>query len=199
MILSNTEIHRALDDGRLIISPEPSPRFPETAGIKCPYQTSAVDLRLGTEISFFRSNLAIDINLQRGGFMPLFGGNSEKVTITPDQPFVLKPQKFVLGKTRERVSLPFSQIEGLPSLSARIEGRSSYARCGLLVHFTAPTIHAGFEGTITLELINLGPQSISLYPDAPICQLIVETVLGTPFRNDSQFQGQSLAGGGSSQ
>ena len=65
----------------------------------------------------------------------------------------------------------------------------------MLVHFTAPTIHAGFAGTITLELINLGPCNISLYPGAPICQLIVEEVKGTPVRNDSPFQGQSKAGG----
>jgi dCTP deaminase len=76
-----------------------------------------------------------------------------------------------------------------------VEGKSSYARCGLLVHFTAPTIHAGFSGTITLELINFGPLKIELYPDMPICQLIVEQVSGMPFRNDSQFQGQSRPGG----
>jgi dCTP deaminase len=64
-----------------------------------------------------------------------------------------------------------------------------------LVHFTAPTIHAGFSGTITLELYNLGPFHISLFPKAPICQLIVETVQGVPFRNDSQFHGQEAAGG----
>ena len=60
---------------------------------------------------------------------------------------------------------------------------------------TAPTIHAGFAGTITLELINLGPIPILLYPGSPICQLIVEQVLGVPFRNDSQFQNQNRAGG----
>jgi len=63
------------------------------------------------------------------------------------------------------------------------------------VHFTAPTIHAGFTGTSTLELINLGPCSISLYPGTPICQLIVEEVAGVPFRNESQFQGQAAPGG----
>jgi dCTP deaminase len=56
-------------------------------------------------------------------------------------------------------------------------------------------VHAGFKGTITLELINLGPLPILLYPQMPICQLIIELVDGTPFRNDSQFQGQSMAGG----
>ena len=61
--------------------------------------------------------------------------------------------------------------------------------------FTAPTVHSGFAGTITLELINLGPLDILLHPRMPICQLIVEQVFGTPFRNDSQFQGQARAGG----
>jgi dCTP deaminase len=99
----------------------------------------------------------------------------------------------VLGKTLERVALPVV-TEGT-CLAARIEGKSSYARCGLLVHFTAPTIHSGFAGTITLELINLGPCDIALIPGAPICQLIVEEVRGVPFKNNSQFQGQTNAGG----
>jgi dCTP deaminase len=114
-------------------------------------------------------------------------------TITDDQPFVLKPGKLVLGRTFERVALPIR--ENSDNLAARVEGKSSYARCGLLVHFTAPTIHAGFSGTITLELYNLGPANIALYPGAPICQLIVEVVLGVPFRNDSQFQNQKKPGG----
>ena len=81
------------------------------------------------------------------------------------------------------------------SLAARIEGRSSYARAGMMVHFTAPTIHAGYKGTITLEIINLGAANILLKPGAPICQLIIEEVKGHPFRNDSQFQGQKTPGG----
>lgn len=118
---------------------------------------------------------------------------SDSFKISKGQPFVLKPGRLVLGKTMEHVELPI--LEKGQCLAARVEGKSSYARCGLLVHFTAPTIHSGFAGTITLELINLGPCNISLYPGTPICQLIVKTVLGTPFRNDSQFQGQSRPGG----
>jgi dUTPase len=103
-----------------------------------------------------------------------------------------------LGNSRwvvvhERVEFPIGE-EGR-CLAGRVEGKSSYARCGLLIHFTAPTIHAGFSGTITLELCNLGPANISLYPGMPICQLIVEAVEGVPFRNDSQFQGQRAVGG----
>jgi dCTP deaminase len=95
----------------------------------------------------------------------------------------------VLGKTLERVQLPLTP-EG-PWLAARVEGRSSYARCGVLVHFTAPTILAGFDGTITLEIMNFGDCSVILRPETPICQLVLEQVSSRPFRNDSQFQGQN--------
>ena len=193
MILSNVEIHRALDERRLIIDPQPQPRMPGTEGGDCPYQTTAVDLMLGAEISYLREGLPLDVNLGRGGFAALFGPNSVCQKLTTEQPFVLRPMRLVLGRTHERVKLPLD-TDG-ECLAARIEGKSSYARCGLLVHFTAPTIHAGFDGTITLELYNMGPLSISLYPGTPICQLIVETVKGVPFRNDSQFHGQQAPGG----
>lgn len=193
MILSNSEIHRALDQKRLIIDPEPQPRIPGSDGLDCPYQTSAVDLRLGSEIAYFHSKLPFDINLGQGGFATLFGRHSERQTISNEQPFSLKPGRLVLGKTLERVELPIG-ADG-ECLAARIEGKSSYARCGLLIHFTAPTIHSGFNGTIALELYNLGTVNIALYPNKPICQLIVEVVKGVPFRNDSQFQGQTAPGG----
>lgn len=194
MILSNVEIQRAMQEGRLVIDPVPFPDRPLEAGLYCPFQTSSVDLRLGDEISYFRDGLAINIDLRCGTFPTLFLQNSQMLTITEDQPFRLAPGRFVLGKTRERVEFPVMQ-DGRTSLAGRVEGKSSYARCGVLVHFTAPTIHAGFAGTITLELANLGPLPVMLYPNAPICQLVVEEVLGTPFRNDSQFQNQRRAGG----
>lgn len=193
MILSNVEIHKALDEKRLVLDPEPQPRTPGAAGTDCPYQTTAVDLRLADEISYLKDGLPLDINLGRGGFAALFGPNSISQRLTPEQPFVLRPGRLVLGRTLERVELPLG--EDGRCLAARVEGKSSYSRCGLLVHFTAPTIHAGFSGTITLELYNMGTLGISLYPGTPICQLIVETVKGIPFRNDSQFHGQKAPGG----
>lgn len=194
MILSNVSIHEALDKGWLILDPEPAPRQKPDDDTECPYQTSAVDLRLGSEIAYFNEGLALNIDLRKGDFKALFGPNSQSRTITEEQPFVLRPNKLVLGKTLERVNLPL-QPEGIVSLAARVEGKSSFARCGLLVHFTAPTIHSGFEGNITLELINLGPLDIALYPSMPICQLIIEQVYGTPFSNKSQFQGQTTPAG----
>jgi dCTP deaminase len=192
MILSNVEIQRALDEKRLIIDPEPLPRMPG-GDADCPYQTSSVDLRLGNEIAYLKGKLPFDVNLSRGGFATFFGPHSSRQTITTEQPFVLKPGRLVLGKTLESIELPIG-ADG-DCLAARIEGKSSYARCGLLVHFTAPTIHSAYKGTIALELYNLGTVNISLYPGNPICQLILEIVKGVPFRNDSQFQGQSAPGG----
>jgi len=85
--------------------------------------------------------------------------------------------------------------KGPPYLAARIEGKSSRARCGLLVHFTAPTVHPGWNGTQTLEMINLSPTTFVLSPEMPIAQLIVEQVYGEIFPNPSQFQNQSTPEG----
>lgn len=189
MILSNVGIQNALDEGYLTINPEPAPRQPSPEEGECPYQTSAVDLRLGNEIVWIKEGLPINIDLREGGLTKLLGKNTERRTLEEGECYTLQPGKFVLGKTLEKVELP---IRGNgPWLAARVEGRSSFARCGLLVHFTAPTIHSGFQGTITLEMMNLGRYPISLYPHIPICQLIVELVNEKPFRNDSQFQEQS--------
>lgn len=193
MILSNSSLQECLDRGLVRIEPRPLPPRPVPGGIPCPYQTTAVDLRLGPEVAHFNDGLAINLDLRRGRFADLFGNNSVRATISNEQPYALHPGKFVLARTMEWIELPIS--DGSPCLAARVEGRSSYARCGVLVHFTAPTIHAGFHGTITLELINLGPIPVLLYPNVPICQLIIEQVDGMPFLNESQFQGQTGPGG----
>ena len=193
MILSNVSIHRAIYNGWLTIEPEQRPRTPSNGDPECPYNTSAVDLRLGREIAWFREDMAFSIDLKQGDFRRLFAQNSVKRKLDDDQPFQLRPQRLVLGKTLEKVTLPI--IDDGTCLAARVEGKSSYSRCGLLVHFTAPTIHSGFSGTITLELINLGTIPILLHPEIPICQLIIEQVDGVPVRRDSQFQGQSTVHG----
>src|SRR5690349_24561447 len=97
----------------------------------------------------------------------------------------VEPKNFVLGITTERVGLPL--IPG-KTLAARIEGKSSVARCGILVHFTAPTVHAGWDGPLALEMINLGSADFTLKPGMAICQLILELVHGDPQPNPSQFQ-----------
>jgi dCTP deaminase len=97
--------------------------------------------------------------------------------------YLLCPNKLVLGWTVERVNLPIHS-----RIAARVEGRSSLARFGLGVHITAPTIHAGFNNPIRLEIFNHGVLPIRLRTGMRICQLIFETTLGTPQKASPQVQ-----------
>ncbi|MEA2666772.1 MAG: dCTP deaminase [Candidatus Eremiobacteraeota bacterium] len=183
MILSNVKIVEAIERELISIAPLPHLRPGDAS-----FNTSAIDLTLGDEILVPREGANITFAL-REKFSPDFlERNWHSVTITEDQPFKLKPNVLVLGRTAERVRFPV--ISDGPTYSARVEGRSSHARLGLVVHLTAPTIHANFQGTITLEMVNLGPYPLELTPNIKICQLIIETVEGTPEFTSSQFRGQ---------
>ncbi|HEU0073892.1 MAG TPA: dCTP deaminase [Dehalococcoidia bacterium] len=202
MILSNISIHEALDDGRLAIEPQPAPRFNSIDGKESPYQTSSVDLTLAPNLSVEKDEqLAISIDLRQAEKVAgTLSTLSRPIEIDPAQGFLLRPNQFVLGRTSERVKLTLpaeytDEANGKPCLAARVEGMSSRARFGILVHFTAPTIHAGFDGTITLEIKNLGWFPFVLYRNMPICQLIIEQVEGVPAPNESQFQGQATPAG----
>jgi dCTP deaminase len=117
--------------------------------------------------------------------------------IDPDGSIVFPPYHVVkghiLGTTLERVHLkPGSR------LAARVEGRSSLARLGLIVHLTAPTIHHGFNGTIALEMINFSAFHLRLVPEKTvICQLILEMLDRDPQTGEpnTAFQGQAFASG----
>jgi dCTP deaminase len=111
-------------------------------------------------------------------------------TISPrsrhrNERFILHPGEFVLGSTVERVALP-------DDLVARLEGKSSLGRLGLLIHSTAGYIDPGFDGTITLELSNVARLPISIYPGMAIGQisfLQMTTPVERPDRG--KYQGQS--------
>ncbi len=188
MLLSNLEIHKALDTGRLVIKPEPLPRTKEIGVKYCPYDTHTVDLRLGNEITIPKPGAYAYDFLAQGNIAELIAQSSKKYTLTKDRPFHLEPNKFVLAQTLEIIELPIDK--GPPYLAARIEGKSSRARCGLLVHFTAPTVHPEWKGQLTLEIINLGQTPFLLHSGMPIAQLLVEQVKGEIQSNQSQFQGQ---------
>ena len=137
MILSNTQIHNALDETLVVIDPKPYPRLPTTDS-RWPYQTSFVDLTLGDEVSYIDSEsnkLPVFMDLTAGDYSALFAAHSRTLRLSNEQPYHLNHRKFALGKTRERVTLNI--LDGKKCVAARVEGRSSYARCGLLVHFTA--------------------------------------------------------------
>lgn len=192
MILSNRAIIEALNEGRLSIVPRPAE--PGSAP-RSAYDTTAVDLTLGESLLVPSTDLDIVLSPGRGNVAATIRQLSTLRTIGNDG-FVLQQNQLVLGTTTEWIELPLpsdivEEFRDKGCLAARVEGKSSLARYGLIVHFTAPTIHAGFAGHITLEMINLGAAPIRLYRGMPVCQLIVEQVLGDPSPAPSRFQGQT--------
>lgn len=188
MILSNVEIVKALGEKQFEID-----KLAGSDPSKPPFNTSAVDLRLGDEILVPEANAPVQLDLRKPGIAPFWAKHSTTHKITSDRPYTLKPNQLVLGKTLEKVNFPL--LDSGTCYSARVEGKSSLARCGILVHFTAPTIHAGFSGTITLEIINLGTFDFLLIPEMFVCQLIIEEVRGRPASAPNQFKGQTSPAG----
>ena len=143
-----------------------------------PFNTSAVDLRLGNEVFVPTKNHPVTIDLRDRGHYWFLHENSNRFSITERQPYTLVPNEFVLATTLERVSFsPRNQDQ--QCYSARVEGKSSLARCGILVHFTAPTINTGFEGNITLEMINMGVYKFQEYRHVYM-PIVIEEVKGSP-------------------
>lgn len=149
MILSDRDIRAEIESGRIVIDPF----IPEAV------QPSSVDLHLGNRFRVFRNNRTAVIDPREE--QPEL---TELVEIIGDEPFILHPGEFVLGATFERVSLP-------DDLVARLEGRSSLGRLGLLIHSTAGYVDPGWEGTLTLELSNVANLPIKLYDGMKVGQI----------------------------
>jgi dCTP deaminase len=174
VILSDRSIRDALDEGRIVIDPLADGAV----------QPSSVDVRVADGFRLFSNHRYPYIDVKQS--QPDL---TELVTVTPDEPFVLHPGEFVLGATLERVGLP-------DDLVARLEGKSSLGRLGLLIHSTAGFIDAGFEGHVTLELSNVATLPITIHPGMPIGQ-IAFFQLDRPAENPygsaatrSKYQGQ---------
>ena len=149
MILSDRTIREELKAGRIVIDPV------DDADI----QPSSVDLRLDRYFRVFRNHTqrVIDVKEDQENL-------TELVEIPQDDVFILHPGEFVLGSTAERVALP-------DDLVARLEGKSSLGRLGLLIHSTAGFVDAGWDGHLTLELSNVANLPITLYPGMKIGQI----------------------------
>lgn len=190
MILCDSEIRAALKYGQIVIEPAPSPDD---------FTTTAVDLRLG-ETDFKRwkkpgPGVTLIIDPSHKGFYREAIQFLEDVPRETDGSVIIKPDEFLLALTKERVELPERS-----RIAARVEGKSSLARIGLVIHLTAPTIHSGFKGNITLEIKNQGYLPIKLCPGMPICQLIFESVFGTPTATmQGLFQEQTSVKGASTE
>lgn len=179
MILCDKEIREAISGGEIVIFPTPE---------LTQYGPSSLDLMLGEEVKQLKtvSELSqqeprgvqrpVDVDLANVEIRDLVTRYSKDITKREDGSFILEPQKFILGVTRERIELPRES-----KIAARVEGRSTLARLGLVVHFTAPTIHASFRGHIVLEMCNFGPYNLVLAPGKLyICQLVFERVGKVP-------------------
>jgi dCTP deaminase len=149
VLLSDRDIKAAIKSGRLGIDP-----YDETL-----VQPSSVDVRLDRMFRTFENHKYphIDPALPQDDLTRL-------VEVKPDEPFVLHPGEFALGSTYEVISLA-------DDVAARLEGKSSLGRLGLLTHSTAGFIDPGFSGHVTLELSNVATLPIKLWPGMKIGQM----------------------------
>lgn len=158
MILSDKDIKQKLENGEIKISPVPD--LDEALG------TVSLDLRLGHEFIVYRTSARPYIDTKDVG---TFQGLTDLVTKKSGESFVIHPGEFVLGATFEVVEIP-------GDLAARLEGKSSLGRLGIVIHSTAGKVDPGFKGRLVLEISNIGTLPIMLYPEMRICQLLFEQV-----------------------
>lgn len=148
-VLSDGTIRRLVEEGRIRIDPWK----PDMV------QPASIDLTLGSSFRVFHNHRIQAIDLADPPT-----GVTEHVEVPAEEPFVIHPGEFVLGSTEEHVTLP-------PDIVARIEGKSSLGRLGLIVHATAGFVDPGFTGTLTLEITNFNSVPIVLRPGLPIAQI----------------------------
>jgi dCTP deaminase len=149
MVLSDRTIRRLIQEGRIGIDP-----FDEEL-----VQPSSVDVRVDRFFRVFRNSRYPFIDVKE----PM-EDLTELVETQDSEPFILHPGEFVLGSTLERVTLP-------DDLVARLEGKSSLGRLGLLIHSTAGFIDPGWDGHVTLELSNVANLPITIYVGMKIGQV----------------------------
>ena len=180
MILSDRDLAERLARGDIKIVPAPDP---ETQ-----LQPASIDLRLGYEFRTFNYT-------QQALIDPADPASFERLTslvhLKESERFLVHPGEFALATTLERVEVP-------DDLVARLEGRSSIGRLGIVIHSTAGYIDPGFQGAITLEISNLGRIAVALYPEMRICQISFEAMSspvsqGYGHKHAAKYQGQDTA------
>ena len=174
MILSDRDILAAIRAKRITIKPFHAESV----------QPASVDLHLMDEfLAFEHSNHSV-IDVKKG-----VGHYTRKFKVKKGQAFVIHPGEFVLGSTQEWVKLP-------NDLAARLEGKSSLGRLGIIIHATAGYVDPGFEGHLTLEINNVGKIPVTLYPGMRIAQisyLKMSSPVLHPYGSDklrSKYKGQ---------
>lgn len=180
MILSDRDIKAKIAAGEIVIESLDGEHVTNI-------NASSLDLRLGNFFKIYNhSRQAVLDPLDKKSFEDV----TKLVEVLPGEPFIVQPGEFVLGVTMEKVKIPDDVV-------ARVEGRSSLGRLGIIIHSTAGFIDAGFEGTITLEITNINRMPVALYPGMRVCQLAFELMTGkadVPYskKKTSKYQGQNL-------
>lgn len=165
MLLSDRDIKKLFEEEKIKISPEPN--------WEIQLSPASVDFRLGEEFRVFNHSSISHIDPKdKNTFYNLTKSIKEN-------PFVLQPGEFILGVTLEEIELP-------EDIGARIEGRSSWGRLGIIVHSTAGYIDPGFKGNLTLEISNIGMLPVLLYPGMRFCQIAFEKLSSPAKRSYSQ-------------
>ena len=149
MVLSDHTIKDEMEKGRIVVDP---------LGEGC-IQPASVDVHLDRNLLVFRNSRRPFIDVRQDT-----SDLTDMVEIKDDIPFILHPGEFVLASTREHIELP-------GDLVARLEGKSSLGRIGLLIHSTAGYVDPGWKGHLTLELSNVANLPVTLYFGMKIGQL----------------------------
>ncbi len=155
MVLSDVDIRRYIELGKIRISPElPGEQF----------GSCSIDFRLGHEFSIFEHSRHAYIDVRdKSAIQDLM----RTVNVKEGEPFILQPREFALAITQETLELDDDVL-------GRLEGRSSLGRIGIIVHGTAGLFDPGWRGKATLELSNLGIMPVALYPGMRICSFTFE-------------------------
>ena len=185
MRLSDIDIEQCLDDGKIII--EPKPETSMISGV-------SVDIRLGNEFRVFQDHTApyIDLSAPKTEVQKAMNAiMSDEIYIADGDAFFLHPGELALAVTYESVTLPDNIVGWL-------DGRSSLARLGLMVHATAHRIDPGWSGQIVLEFFNSGKLPLALRPKMKIAALNFETMSSSaarPYnkREDAKYKDQKGA------
>lgn len=185
MRLCDKDIEQYLDDELIIISPKPDKSM--ISGV-------SVDIRLGNEFRVFQDHTApfIDLSAPKAEMQKAMDAvMSDEIFINDGEAFFLHPGELALAVTYESVTLPDNIVGWL-------DGRSSLARLGLMVHVTAHRIDPGWSGQIVLEFYNSGKLPLALRPKMKIAALNFETMSSSaarPYnkRNDAKYKNQKGA------
>jgi dCTP deaminase len=175
VVLSDRSIRAEIEAGRIVIDP-----FEDEL-----IQPSSVDVRVDSRFRVFHNARYPYIDVRQ----PM-EDLTELVEVEGGEPFILHPGEFVLGQTLEQVTLP-------DDLVARLEGKSSLGRLGLLIHSTAGFVDSGFSGNLTLELSNVANLPITIYQGMPIGQISfmrMDAPVENPYGSGgarSKYQGQA--------